>query len=265
MQRFVRCSSGSSPPCSRWPLIDSSPSLSSPPASPPASRHPAGLPRLMSFSRSGCPHPARASTASTHPSISLGFAQKCLFGTYLGRFGRGSRLLPLPAMHAHSRLAVPAFAWIRLPWSRSNLVSGHGMTQVSVHERIVSSACRMPWNQGGMGACMCVFETHQKVVCLDLLDGNAKAIKAGWTCKCIPRRIRKWFCLGLLDGNAWAIKAGWGLAYVLRRIRKWCLLDVKARAITAIKMGALACIARSMVALLHIVQSAYMGSSFSLC
>ena len=128
-----------------------------------------------------------------HAAVSLGFAQKCLFGTYLGRFGRGSRLLPLPAMHAHSRLAVPAFAWIRLPWSRSNLVSGHGMTQVSVHERIVSSACRMPWNQGGMGACMCVFETHQKVVCLDLLDGNAKAIKAGWTCKCIPRRIRKWF------------------------------------------------------------------------
>ena len=40
--------------------------------------------------------------------------------------GRGSRLLPLPAMHAHSRLAVPAFAWIRLPWSRSNLVIGHG-------------------------------------------------------------------------------------------------------------------------------------------
>ena len=40
--------------------------------------------------------------------------------------GRGSRLLPLPAMHAHSRLAVPAFAWIRLPGSRSHLVSGHG-------------------------------------------------------------------------------------------------------------------------------------------
>ena len=57
---------------------------------------------------------------------------------------------------------------------------------------------------------MCVFETHQKVVCLGLLD-------------------------------------------------------VKAQAITANKMGALAYIARSMVALLHIVQSAYMGSSFSLC
>ena len=40
--------------------------------------------------------------------------------------GGGSRLLPLPAMHAHSRLAVPAFAWIRLPWSRMHLVSGHG-------------------------------------------------------------------------------------------------------------------------------------------
>ena len=73
-------------------------------------------------------------------------------------------------------------------------------------------------------------------------------------------------CRGLLDGNAKAIKVGWGLACVFsRRIRKWCLLDVKARAITAIKMGALACIARSMVALLHIVQSAYMRSSFSLC
>ena len=90
-------------------------------------------------------------------------------------------------------------------------------------------------DQGGMDLQM-YSETHQKVV-----------------------------CLGLLDGNAWAIKAGWGLAYVLRRIRNWSLLDVKARAITAIKMGALACIARSMVALLHIVQSAYMRSSFSLC
>ena len=40
--------------------------------------------------------------------------------------GGGSRLLPLPAMHAHSRLAVPAFAWICLPWSRSHLVCGHG-------------------------------------------------------------------------------------------------------------------------------------------
>ena len=27
---------------------------------------------------------------------------------------------------------------------------------------------------------MCVFETHQKVVCLGRLDGDAKAIKAGW-------------------------------------------------------------------------------------
>ena len=69
-----------------------------------------------------CPHPARASPASTHPSISLGFAQNCCWEG----LGRGSRLLPLPAMHAHSRLAVPAFAWIRLPWSRMHLVSGHG-------------------------------------------------------------------------------------------------------------------------------------------
>ena len=50
---------------SPWPLIHSSPSPSSPPASPPASRHPASLPRLACFSRSGCPHPAHASTAST--------------------------------------------------------------------------------------------------------------------------------------------------------------------------------------------------------
>ena len=78
---------------------------------------------------------------------------------------------------------------------------------------------------------------------------------------------QKEVCLGLLDGDAKAIKAGWGLACTSRRIRNLSLdlLDVKARAITANKMGALAYIARSMVALLHIVPSAYMGSSFSLC
>ena len=63
------------------------------------------------------------------------------------------------------------------------------------------------------------------------------------------------------------VDQGMGLACTSRRIRNWSLdlLDVKARAITANKMGALAYIARSMVALLHIVPSAYMGSSFSLC
>ena len=63
-------------------------------------------------------------------------------------------------------------------------------------------------------------------------------------------------------------EAGWGLACVFsRRIRNLSLdlLDLKARAITANKVGALAYIARSMVALLHIVPSAYMGSSFSPC
>ena len=89
---------------------------------------------------------------------------------------------------------------------------------------------------GGLHMCL---ETHQKEVCLGLLDGDAKAIKAGMgACMCVSRRIRNLS----LD-----------------------LLDVKARAITANKMGALAYIARSMVALLHIVPSAYMGSSFSLC
>ena len=105
--RFVRCSSGSSSPCSRWPLIDSSPSLSSPPASPPASRHPAGLPRLVSFSRSGCPHPARASTASTHPSISLGFAQNCCLGRFRERLSAASSACharPLEACGACFRL-----------------------------------------------------------------------------------------------------------------------------------------------------------------
>ena len=62
-------------------------------------------------------------------------------------------------------------------------------------------------------------------------------------------------------------EVGWGLACTSRRIRNLSLdlLNVKARAITANKMGALAYLARSMVALLHIVQSAYMGSSFSPC
>ena len=73
----------------------------------------------------------------------------------------------------------------------------------------------------------------------------------------------------LLDVNTQVIKArrDGGLACMSRRIRN-CSLDllkVKARAITANKMGALAYLARSMLALLHIVQSAYMGSSFSLC
>ena len=85
---------------------------------------------------------------------------------------------------------------------------------------------------------MCL-ETHQKEVCLGLLDGDAKAIKAGMgACMCVSRRIRNLS----LD-----------------------LLDVKARAITANKMGGLAYLARSMVTLLHIVPSAYMRSSFSLC
>ena len=113
---------------------------------------------------------------------------------------------------------------------------------------------------------MCVFETHQKVVCLGLLDGHAKAIKAGWGLACVSRDASE---SGLSRPAGWermGDQAGMGACMcVLRRIRNWSLLDVKARAITAIKMGALACIARSMVALLHIVQSAYMGSSFSLC
>ena len=73
----------------------------------------------------------------------------------------------------------------------------------------------------------------------------------------------------LLDVNTQVIKArrDGGLACMSRRIRN-CSLDllkVKARAITANKMGALAYLARSMLALLHIVPSAYMRSSFSLC
>ena len=96
-----------------------------------------------------------------------------------------------------------------------------------------------------MGACMCVFETHQKVVCLGLVDGNARTIEArrdgglhmclethqklvlsrpaGWERKgdqggmdlqMYSETHQKVVCLGLLDGNPWAIKAGWGLAYV---------------------------------------------------
>jgi hypothetical protein len=52
------------------------------------------------------------------PSISLVFAQKCLFPHGLKAF--------LPAMRARSRLAMLPFAWTRLPWSRSHLVCGHG-------------------------------------------------------------------------------------------------------------------------------------------
>ena len=80
---------------------------SGPPASPPASRHPAGLPRLVSFSRSGCPHPARASTASTHPSISLGFAQNCCLGRCRERLSAASSACharPLEACGACFRL-----------------------------------------------------------------------------------------------------------------------------------------------------------------
>ena len=89
---------------------------------------------------------------------------------------------------------------------------------------------------------MCVFETHQKVVCLGLVDGNARTMEArrdgglhvcfrdasesglsgpaGWERKgdqggmdlqMYSETHQKVVCLGLLDGNAWAIKAGWGL------------------------------------------------------
>ena len=114
---------------------------------------------------------------------------------------------------------------------------------------------------------MCL-ETHQKEVCRGLVDGNAKAIKAGWGLACVfSRRIRKWFVWAGWMGTQRRSRRDGGLACTSRRIRNLSLdlLDVKARAITANKMGALAYIARSMVALLHIVPGAYMGSSFSLC
>ena len=60
-----------------------------------------------------------------------------------------------------------------------------------------------------MGACMCVFETHQKVVCLGLVDGNARTMEArrdGGLHMCLETH-QKVVCLGLVDGNAKAIKA----------------------------------------------------------
>ena len=99
---------------SPWPLIHSSPSPSSPPASPPASRHPASLPRLACFSRSGCPHPAHASTASTPSCLAK-------INSFVRRFCAGDappRFLCLPCA-PRSRRAVLPFVWNRLPWSPS--------------------------------------------------------------------------------------------------------------------------------------------------
>ena len=81
---------------SPWPLIHSSPSSSSPPASPPASRHPASLPRLACFSRSGCPHPAHASSASTSSWLAK-------INSFMRRFCAGNappRFLCLPCAPA---------------------------------------------------------------------------------------------------------------------------------------------------------------------
>ena len=106
--RFVRCSSGSSPPCSRWPLIDSSPSLSSPPALPPASRHPAGLPRLVSFSRSGClPAPGSRLPCFDPPLHLAWFRAKLLLGRFRERLSAASSACharPLEACGACFRL-----------------------------------------------------------------------------------------------------------------------------------------------------------------
>ena len=54
------------------------------------------------------------------------------------------------------------------------------MAQVSVHERIVSrpAGWERKGDQGGMGGLHVCLETHQKVVCRGLLDGNARTIEA---------------------------------------------------------------------------------------
>ena len=101
------------------PLVHSSPSSSSPPAS----RHPASLPRLASFSRRRCPHPADASAAST-PSWLAALGVPCFrakFASFAKSLRRGRPAsLPLPAMRAplEARAVLP-FVWNRLPWSPS--------------------------------------------------------------------------------------------------------------------------------------------------
>ena len=56
------------------------------------------------------------------PSISLGFAQNCCLGRCRERLSAASS-----ACHARPLEACGAcFGWIRLPWSRMHLVSGHG-------------------------------------------------------------------------------------------------------------------------------------------
>ena len=70
-------------------------------------------------------------------------------------------------------------------------------------------------SEAGWGACMCL-ETHQKVVCLGLLDGNPWAIKAGWGLACVfSRRIRKWFVWTCWMGTQRRSR-GDGLANVFR-------------------------------------------------
>ena len=86
------------------------------------------------------------------------------------------------------------------------------MAQVSVHEPIVSQPAG--WertdhgSEAGWGACMCL-ETHQKVVCLGLVDGNARNMEArrgGGLHMCLETH-QKEVCLGRLDGNARTIEA----------------------------------------------------------
>ena len=72
---------------------------------------------------------------------------------------------------------------------------------------------------------MCL-ETHQKVVCLDLLDGNARTIEArrdGGLHVCLETH-QKVGCLGLLDRNARTIEARWdGGLHVPRDASEICL------------------------------------------
>ena len=118
--RFVRCSSGSSSPVHDG-LLSTAPHLY-------LHHQPRHQPRvILQVCLAWCLFLAAAARTRLAPPLLRPTPPSRLVSRKIEGFGGGgSRLLPLPAMHAHSRLAVPAFAWIRLPWSRSNLVIGHG-------------------------------------------------------------------------------------------------------------------------------------------
>ena len=122
------------------------------------------------------------------PSMSLVFAQKCLFPRWV--CNRPSCLPCAPAR------GLRCFLSLGLVCHGVDRIWCVDMAQVSVHERIVS----------------------QPAGCERTDHGS----EAGWGLACVfSRRIRKWFVWACWMGTQRRSRRDGGLACVLRRIRKW--------------------------------------------